>query len=105
MLLHELATNATKYGALSTPTGRVRLNWTFASGERAVRLVWAETGGPPVTAPARQGFGSRLIARALRDLQGSAALRYEPDGVVCDMHLRLPAGGDPLDHAVLAEGR
>ena len=105
MLLHELATNATKYGALSTPTGRVRLTWTFASDERAVRLIWTETGGPPVAAPERQGFGSRLIARALRDLQGSAALRYEPDGVVCEMRLRLPSGGDPLDHAVLAEGR
>jgi two-component sensor histidine kinase len=109
MLLHELATNATKYGALSaaplsTPGGRVRLTWTFARDQRAVRLTWTESGGPPVAAPQRQGFGSRLIARALRDLQGSAATRFEPDGVICDMHLRLPAGGDPLDHAVLADG-
>jgi len=104
MLLHELATNATKYGALSTPNGRVRLTWIFVPDERAVRLTWVETGGPPVTAPTRQGFGSRLISRALRDLQGAAALRYEPNGVICDMHLRLPAGGDPLDHAVLAGG-
>ena len=105
MLLHELATNATKYGALSTATGRVRLTWTFDADERIVRLTWTETGGPPVAPPARQGFGSRLIARALRDLRGAVALRYEPAGVVCDMHLRLPTGGDPLDHAGLAERR
>ena len=104
MLLHELATNATKYGTLSTPTGRVRLTWTFSPDDRVVRLTWAETGGPPVTAPERQGFGSRLISRALRDLQGAAALRYDPGGVICDMHLRLPAGGDPLDHAGMVEG-
>ncbi len=102
MLLHELATNATKYGALSTPAGRVRLTWTFARDERVVRLAWTETGGPPVAPPERQGFGSRLIARALRDLQGSAVLRFEPAGAVCDMTLRLPVGDDPLDHAGLA---
>ena len=102
MLLHELATNATKYGALSMLTGRVRLAWTFDEAERLVRMTWTETGGPPVKAPARQGFGSRLISRALRDLQGAAVLRFEPLGVVCDMHLRLPTSGDPLDHAALA---
>jgi PAS domain S-box-containing protein len=102
MLLHELATNATKYGALSTPTGRVRLAWTFDEAERLVRLTWSESGGPPVEAPARQGFGSRLIARALRDLQGAAVLRFEPLGVVCDMHLHLPTSSDPLDHAAMA---
>jgi len=101
MLLHELATNATKYGALSTPTGRVRLTWTFDEAERLVRLIWTESGGPPVEAPSRHGFGSRLIARALRDLQGAAGLRFEPLGVVCEMHLRLPTSSDPLDHAAL----
>jgi PAS domain S-box-containing protein len=102
MLLHELATNATKYGALSTPDGRVRLAWTFDAAERIVRLSWTETGGPPVLPPTRQGFGSRLITRALRDLQGAAAMRFDLAGVICDMHMRLPPGGDPLDHAALA---
>ncbi|MBO9708677.1 MAG: PAS domain S-box protein [Caulobacter sp.] len=96
MLLHELATNATKYGALSTPVGQVRLSWaveTANEGEKIVRLTWIERDGPPVKPPERQGFGSRLIGRALRDLQGSAAMRFEPRGVVCDMNLRLPANG------------
>jgi PAS domain S-box-containing protein len=101
MLLHELATNATKYGALSLATGHVRLLWSFEPVERVVRMTWTEIGGPPVRAPTRQGFGTRLLTRTLRDLQGAATVRYEPDGVICEMHLRLPPNGDPLDHAAL----
>jgi PAS domain S-box-containing protein len=101
MLLHELATNATKYGALSAAAGRVRLTWTFDAETRVVQVTWIESGGPPVRAPVRQGFGSRLITRALRDLQGAATVRYDPDGVVCEMTLRLPPNGDPLDHGAL----
>jgi len=101
MLLHELATNATKYGALSAAGGQVRLTWLFDPDAHTVRLTWTERNGPTVRPPDRQGFGSRLIARSLRDLQGAATLRYEPDGVVCEMHLRLPPLGDPLDHATL----
>jgi PAS domain S-box-containing protein len=103
MLLHELATNATKYGALSATNGRVRLAWIFDETARVVRMTWAESGGPAVRPPDRQGFGSRLIGRSLRDLQGAATLRYEPRGVVCEMHLRLSASGDPLDRAALAD--
>ncbi len=63
LMLHELATNAAKYGALSVPEGRVQLEWAIADDE--FRLSWRESGGPPVSAPSRAGFGSRLIDRGL----------------------------------------
>jgi PAS domain S-box-containing protein len=84
MALHELCTNATKYGSLSNDTGIVVLDWTLGGGgaDAAVHLRWKERGGPPVTAPARQGFGSRIIHEYCRSqLGGDEALLFEPDGV------------------------
>jgi two-component sensor histidine kinase len=92
MALHELATNAAKYGAFSNGTGQVRLAWEIANAPlpAVLRLRWSETGGPPVTKPRRQGFGSRLIARGLaHELNGDVQLRYDPSGVVCTMDLPL----------------
>src|SRR6185369_4258075 len=69
LAIHELATNALKYGALSVPSGRVSITWTaelHASAPRFI-FVWQELGGPPVLEPANAGFGSRLISRALKD--------------------------------------
>ncbi len=77
LLLHELATNAAKYGALSVEAGRVSLSWGI-EGERFV-LDWRETGGPPAAAPARKGFGSRLISAGLRAAR-EAELIYAPHG-------------------------
>ncbi|CAN5310015.1 PAS domain-containing protein [soil metagenome] len=95
MALHELATNAVKYGALSTLTGQVRIAWSVtprpATGRGTPRLVlnWIETGGPPVSAPSRRGFGSRLIERGLAaELSGEAQIDFQPEGVVC----RIEAG-------------
>jgi len=86
MIVHEIATNAAKYGALSNETGRVTLDWeviTEAPKPR-LRLIWTETGGPPVTAPVQRGFGSRLIERSARDqLGGEATVDFLPRGVVC----------------------
>jgi len=86
MILHEIATNAAKYGALSNETGRVTLDWeviTEAPKPR-LRLIWTEMGGPPVTAPVQRGFGSRLIERSARDqLGGEATVDFLPRGVVC----------------------
>jgi two-component sensor histidine kinase len=81
MALHELGTNALKYGALSVDSGSVRITWTTAADE--VRLCWREVGGPPVTPPTRRGLGSRLLVSqgALR----SVDLQFHPDGVVCRM--------------------
>lgn len=85
MGLHELATNAAKYGALSTPEGRISLTWTL-EGEgdaRRLKLIWRETGGPPVLAPGQPGFGSRLIERGLAsELKANVRLVYAPGGVV-----------------------
>ena len=90
MALHELGTNAAKYGALSVEGGRVSIVWT-QSGNR-LRLEWRESGGPPVEPPARRGFGSRLIERGLAaDLGGPPRLRFEPEGLSCEIEASLDA--------------
>lgn len=96
MILHELATNAAKYGALSAPGGRVLVDWTLADQRnRRLSLTWRETGGPPVAPPARRGFGSRLIERSVRhDLAGEAELRYEPGGLVAEFSIPLDGRGN-----------
>lgn len=94
MALHELATNAMKYGALSTPGGRIRVAWDFAPDSAAARLdlTWTESGGPPVKPPTDRGFGSRLIERGLAaELSGSAAIDFNPEGVVCRIRALLEA--------------
>ncbi|WP_309090047.1 HWE histidine kinase domain-containing protein [Phenylobacterium sp.] len=90
MALHELATNAVKHGALSTPDGHVTVGWTFAQG--IADLVWREAGGPPVAPPAPdgKGFGSRLLTQGLAtELGAPAQLDFRPAGVVC--RLLIPA--------------
>ncbi|HEV7408120.1 MAG TPA: sensor histidine kinase [Bradyrhizobium sp.] len=84
MIVHEIATNAAKYGALSNETGTVTLNWeVFENTGSNLRLIWTEAGGPPVVAPAGRGFGSRLIERSARDqLGGEATVDFLPGGVV-----------------------
>ncbi|WP_271299281.1 PAS domain-containing protein [Sphingomonas sp. CV7422] len=82
MALHELGTNATKYGALSVPEGHVDLRWTvIQEAEPVFELVWKEHGGPVVTEPTRVGFGTRLMQSLGRDLGGKAVIDYEPSGV------------------------
>jgi two-component sensor histidine kinase len=105
MALHELCTNAAKYGSLSTPAGQVAITWRLASEENGehLRLCWRESGGPTVEPPRRRGFGSRLIERGLaHELGGMARIRYEPSGVVCEIEALIamaeaassePAGG------------
>ena len=83
MALHELGTNAAKYGALSAPAGRVTIGWDVADGDR-LRLEWRERGGPPVKPPGKRGFGLRMIERALAsDLAGGAEIEFAPQGLVC----------------------
>ncbi len=91
--LHELATNARKYGALATPAGRLSVTWSVAGagGERRVTLVWRESGGPPVVPPERTGFGTRLLRRSLgADLDGTVQLEFDPAGLVCTIDFPLP---------------
>jgi PAS domain S-box-containing protein len=86
--LHELGTNAVKYGALSSERGSVAVRWTINGGR--FRLTWEEIGGPPVHPPVRKGFGSRMIERALSvELQGSVKIDYRPSGVVCTIDAPL----------------
>ncbi|WP_419899006.1 PAS domain S-box protein [Roseomonas sp. USHLN139] len=94
ILVHELATNAAKYGALSVPGGRVAVTWRIdaAAPRPSLLLRWAESGGPPAGVPSRQGFGSRVIAAtARRQLGGSVAWHWEPGGLVVDIVLPLAA--------------
>jgi two-component sensor histidine kinase len=81
LLLHELATNATKHGSLSVPEGVVFINWQN-QGHR-LRLEWQERNGPPVVPPTRTGFGSRLIRTAFPPEHGEAVILFNPDGVNC----------------------
>jgi two-component sensor histidine kinase len=85
MIVHEMATNAAKYGALSNDTGTIALDWEVINegGQAKLRLIWREAGGPQVTAPVQRGFGSRLIERSARDqLGGEATVDFLPRGVV-----------------------
>ncbi|MBI1360349.1 MAG: hypothetical protein GC155_08705 [Alphaproteobacteria bacterium] len=91
--LHELATNAAKYGAWSAPGGRVSIAWSRVDG--GLRIVWTETGGPtPQAAPKRTGFGSSLIETMIeRNLGGSVERAYQPTGLVCTITLPAAARG------------
>lgn len=94
LALHELCTNATKYGALSVPDGRVGIEWRLSEGAAGRHLIldWREHGGPAVQAPGTRGFGSRLIERGLAaDLEGSALLDFRAEGVHCRIEAKLPA--------------
>jgi PAS domain S-box-containing protein len=87
LAMHELSTNALKYGAWSRPEGVVRIRWSVYrpnDGARRLELTWAEQGGPEVSPPTRRGFGSRLVERGLAaEMGGEVRMRFEPEGLVC----------------------
>jgi PAS domain S-box-containing protein len=90
IVLHELATNAVKYGALSAASGSVMISWQVEKTpeKSLLRFSWVERGGPPVVAPTRRGFGSRLIGRILSDQpDGKTTINYAPEGVTCTMQV------------------
>ncbi|MBO0749655.1 MAG: sensor histidine kinase, partial [Porphyrobacter sp.] len=89
LTLHELGTNALKYGALTRPEGRVELSWDRDPEDSGVlTLRWQERGGPPVTPPQEEGFGTRLIRHALALETGSSAtIDYDPAGLVCELRM------------------
>lgn len=98
LALHELGTNAAKYGALSADGGKVAIGWAV-EGDR-LRLVWKESGGPAVVEPEGRGFGSRLIERGLQsDLGGPATILFEPDGLCCriDASMAVVQAAEPAD--------
>jgi two-component sensor histidine kinase len=87
MTLHELATNAAKYGALSAVNGRVELKWSHEPGGR-LNLRWVETGGPAIQAPTRKGFGRRIIEQVIVQLKGKTSFDWRADGLVCEITLQ-----------------
>jgi PAS domain S-box-containing protein len=90
LVLHELATNARKFGSLSVPRGRLSLTWQLrTNGARTLLLRWKESGGPEVKAPTTAGFGSTLIEQTMRGHGGDASIHYDAKGVTCEISLPL----------------
>lgn len=91
LILHELGTNARKYGSLSVPAGRLNATWAVEMNQRRELVVkWEETGGPSVHAPAARGFGTTLIEHSLAGHGGEVSLRYEAQGLRCELRLPMP---------------
>jgi two-component system CheB/CheR fusion protein len=92
LVLHELATNAAKYGSLSQPNGRVALSWTIVSrnDRLLLRLVWREKGGPSAEQPLETGFGSMLIDNALP--RATVSRVFRPEGFMCTIEVSLSEG-------------
>jgi two-component sensor histidine kinase len=103
LALHELATNAAKYGALSNEVGTVDLRWhvVHEGDTPRFRLNWSEQGGPPILAqPTRRGFGSRLIERSFAaEVGGEVRLAYAPTGLVCSLEASLASMQEAGDEA------
>ena len=96
LALHELSTNASKYGSLSNESGSVVLSWDIRdpTGEPRLLFRWVEVGGPPVKPPTRRGFGTRLIERSLSaDIGGTVTVDYKAEGLLCviEVPLRIQA--------------
>lgn len=88
LLVHELATNSAKYGALSASAGKLSIDWSLA--DRRLNVVWRESAGPPVSPPNHSGFGTRLFRRALEQFDGKVDAAFEPSGMVCKLSVVLP---------------
>ena len=102
MAVHELTTNAAKYGALSVPGGRIEIQWqpvSAADGRPVLRIDWTEQGGPSITEPEQRGFGSKLIEGSITaELGGTARLAFKPEGMRCEIEI-------PLEKASVDTGR
>jgi two-component sensor histidine kinase len=90
LIVHELATNAAKYGALSTVGGKLTIRWLLE--DRTLNLEWRESGGPLIASPSHCGFGLRLLSRALGQFAGAVETTFERTGLICKMKATLPEG-------------
>jgi two-component sensor histidine kinase len=88
LVVHELATNSAKYGALSAPSGKLAIGWAEADGK--MTIDWRESDGPAVVPSTHHGFGTRLLCRTLQQFGGAIQSRFEPTGLICEMSLILP---------------
>lgn len=105
LVLHELATNARKYGALSTPSGFLSIDWKLdMQAGRTLTLEWKESGVPDVRAPDSHGFGTILIERTVKAHGGDASIQYGAEGVICDIRLPLPAEDERSRNIPLVQG-
>lgn len=89
MMLNELCTNTTKFGALSVPAGTIEIAWTIDQKTQRLHLTWTEKGGPPVATPTRRSFGTRMIETLGKQLDGEARLSYDPAGFVYALDVPL----------------
>jgi hypothetical protein len=103
MILHELATNAAKYGTLMAAEGQIELKWSHGADGWLI-LCWTEMGAPELQTPARQGFGTRITERMVDQLKGKARFDWRPEGLVCEIAFgtwsqisRLPAALGPIE--------
>jgi two-component sensor histidine kinase len=94
LLLHELATNAAKYGALSSSFGKISVEWSYTDGE--LNLEWRETKGPAITTPSHRGFGTRLFLRALAQFGGKIDTNFASTGLVCTLSVPLSDAVAPI---------
>jgi two-component sensor histidine kinase len=99
LVLHELGTNAHKYGSLSSPSGCVAVEWTTANADQVLHLEWTESGGPAIHVPEKRGFGTTLIEKSLGGVGGSAHLRFEKSGLRCRISLPLAENASLDDSA------
>ena len=105
MVLHELATNSVKYGALSVPEGRLQVSWEVPrdGAPQQLELRWIESGGPAASAPVKRGFGLEFIERAMRfELGGAAKIAFEKTGLNCT--ITVPVGPDVVASSPAAAG-
>jgi len=93
LLLHELATNASKYGSLSVATGQLTVQWSVV--DNRLTLQWRESGGPTVVEPTRHGAGTKLIKAMLTALGGEIDTRFDPAGLIVQMGLHLSDSAPP----------
>ena len=85
--VHELATNAAKYGALSSATGQIAISWSLSDGR--LNFEWRESGGPVVSTPTKTGFGMRLLSQALTQFGGVVATKFEATGLLCKISVTI----------------
>jgi two-component sensor histidine kinase len=102
LIVHELATNAAKYGALSSSTGKLSIRWSLA-GSR-LDLEWRESGGPIVSAPTHRGFGTRLFLRGLEQFGGAVKATFAETGLVCELTFLLPENSPSIAPNLTAKG-
>jgi len=97
LVVHELATNSAKYGALSVPSGKLAIGWSETDGK--LTIDWRESDGPVVIPSTHHGFGTRLLCRALQQFGGQIQSRFEPTGLICEMSLILPREPETASNA------